>query len=87
MAKYFITYRVSGIALTTIDTEESPEDVNERLCSEVNSDNFDIELDEIHDVDIDIAEAFLVERSDGKRVWTTYVRATDKLIGEENGDL
>ena len=80
MAKYSISYRVSGTAMSTIETDETKEQLENRLVGEINDDDWDIDLDTIDGVDFDVQEMFLVERQDGKRVWTTYVRATDKRI-------
>lgn len=79
--KFLVEYHVSGTMTDVIETEESHDELSERIENEVNEDDWEADLDRIDDIDFHVTEMFLIER-DGKRSWTTYVRETDKRIEE-----
>jgi hypothetical protein len=75
MAKFMVEYTFQGRASQTIEAA-SLEEAEARIEAEVDKDDFDIEADDIDDVDFTINEMHPVTR-DGREVWTTYIKATD----------
>lgn len=75
MAKFSVSYTFHGRATRTIEAS-SKEEAEARIDAEVNSDGFEIEPDDIDDVNFSIAEMHPITR-DGKEFWTTYVRPGD----------
>lgn len=75
MARFFVEYSIRGRASRTIDAE-SLEAATARIEAEVDDDNFDIDLDDIDDLDFDVREMHPVTRG-GRELWTTYVQKDD----------
>ncbi|WP_037407120.1 hypothetical protein [Shinella sp. DD12] len=75
MARFHVDYTFHGRASRTIEAS-SKEEAEERIEAEVNSDDFEIDADDIDDVKFTVAEMHPVTR-DGRELWTTYVRAGD----------
>lgn len=75
MAKFIVSYTFHGRASRTIEAE-SLEDAQASTEQDVERDDFELEADEIDDVDFDIREMHPVTR-DGRELWTTLVLKTD----------
>lgn len=75
MHKFMVDYRFHGRTSRFVEFP-SIEEAEAAIEAEAYSDNFDIEADEIDDVDFTVREMFPVTR-EGKEIWTTYVRETD----------
>jgi hypothetical protein len=75
MARFIVNYAFRGHAsdLIVADSKEAAEAQVEKA---VNSDDFDIDNDEIHDVDFTVTQLHPVTRG-GREMWTTFVLATD----------
>jgi hypothetical protein len=76
MPRFFVDYTISGRATATIEAD-SMEEARAKVEEEAYAEDFDIDLDAIDDVDFRIQELHPVTR-DGKEIWTTYVRDSDK---------
>lgn len=77
MTKFAVRYSMSGYSNLTIDTYETEEELMDRLCEK---DDSEIEADSWSVDAIDVDRMYLVERPDGSRVWTTYVKPEFKVI-------
>jgi len=75
MGKFIVDYRFSARSSRTIEAT-SKDEATERIAGEINCDDFEMEADEIDDVDFDVRELHPVTR-DGKEIWTTYVLKHD----------
>ncbi|NZD50510.1 hypothetical protein [Rhizobium leguminosarum] len=75
MGKFNVDYTFHGRASRTIEAD-SLEDAKAKIDEEVNRDDFEIEPDDIDDIDFRVTEMHPVTR-DGRELWTTYVRAGD----------
>lgn len=75
MARFTVDYTFHGRASTTIEAE-SLEAAKATIDAEVNRDDFEIEPDDIDDVDFTVREMHPVTR-DGREIWTTYVFKDD----------
>lgn len=75
MKKFMVNFTFHGKASRTIDAE-SKEDADAAIESEVDKDDFEIDAEEIYDVDFDVLELHPVTR-EGREIWTTYVFKTD----------
>ncbi|PZP69518.1 MAG: hypothetical protein DI604_17935 [Delftia acidovorans] len=75
MAKFHVDYRFHGRASRTIEGS-SKEEAESLIEEEVNADDFEIEADEIDDIDFSVRELHPVTR-DGREIWSTYVTNTD----------
>lgn len=76
MGRFMIDYSFRGRSSVTIEAE-SLESAKAEIDSELESDDFHLDADEIDDVDYTASEMFAVTRS-GKEIWTTYIRDGDK---------
>lgn len=76
MPRYMIDYSFHGRHSITIEAENL-EVAKAKIDSELESDDFHLDADEIDDVDYTAREMFAVTR-DGKEFWTTYIRDGDK---------
>lgn len=76
MPKFMVDYTFHARSTDFIEAS-SKEEAEERISAKVNADDFDLDADEIDDVDFTIHEMHPVTR-DGKEIWTTYVRDNDK---------
>lgn len=76
MARFMVSYTFHGRASETIEAEtlEAAQGIVE---AKVNKDDFDLDADEIDDVDFRVAEMHPVTR-DGREIWTTYMRSDDQ---------
>jgi hypothetical protein len=75
MAKFCISYTIQGQATETVEADDEAT-ARATIEARVEADDFDIDLDDIHDVDFTISEMHPVTR-DGCEVWTTYIRTGD----------
>lgn len=75
MAKFSVDYTFHGRTSRTIEAD-SLEAANALIDAEVNQDDFEIDADQIDDVDFSIQEMHPITR-DGRELWTTYVRTGD----------
>lgn len=75
MPRFSVNYTFQGRAHTIIEAE-SLEAAEAQIEAEVEKDDFELDADDIDDVDFDIAEMHPVTR-DGHEIWTTYLHATD----------
>lgn len=71
-----VSYTFHGRASETIEAE-SLEVAQGVIEEKVNKDDFDLDAEEIDDVDFRVAEMHPVTR-DGRELWTTYVRSGDQ---------
>lgn len=76
MARFFVDYSFHARASKTIEAE-SLEAAEALIEKEVDADGFDIDADEIDDIDFTVKEMHPVTR-DGREMWTTYVAYGDK---------
>lgn len=76
MPKFYIDYTFSARA-SAIRYADSKEALEAILESEVNDDGFELDPDEIDYIDFRVTEMHPVTR-DGKEIWTTYVKQTDR---------
>ncbi|MBA8838144.1 hypothetical protein [Ochrobactrum sp. RH2CCR150] len=76
MARFIINYTFHGRSSKTIEAS-SKEEAEELTWAEVERDDFEIDADEIDDVDFTVSEMHPVTR-DGREIWTTYVRDGDQ---------
>ncbi|MDK4727437.1 hypothetical protein [Rhizobium phaseoli] len=72
-----VDYTFHGRSSRTIEAE-SLEAAKATIDAEVGKDDFEIDADEIDDVDFHIQEMHPITR-DGRELWTTYVRPGDHL--------
>ncbi|OAM78195.1 hypothetical protein [Devosia elaeis] len=75
MAKFCISYTVRGRATETVEADDEAT-ARAAIEARVEADDFELDLDEIDDVDFTINEMHPVTR-DGREVWTTYIRTGD----------
>lgn len=75
MARFHVSYRFRATASQTIEAE-SLDAAEAKVEADVNSDDFDLEADDIDDVRFEVQQMHPVTR-DGSELWTTYVRAGD----------
>jgi hypothetical protein len=75
MAKFTVNYNFHGRASRTFEAE-SMEAAKAAIEAEVNRDDFEIEADDIDDINFSIAEMHPITR-DGREMWTTFVRSGD----------
>lgn len=76
MGKFIVDYRFNGRSTETIEAE-TLEEAEASFEAKVDRDDFEIDADEIDDVDFTVREMHPVTR-DGEEIWTTLVHATDK---------
>ncbi|WP_340584042.1 hypothetical protein [Brucella pseudintermedia] len=76
MARFIIHYTFHGRSSKTIEAS-SKEEAEELTCAEVERDDFELDADEIDDVDFTVSELHPVTRA-GREIWTTYVRDSDQ---------
>ncbi|MCE7028448.1 DpnD/PcfM family protein [Jiella avicenniae] len=75
MARFIVSYTFHASASDSIEAASKEE--AERLVSErIEADDFQLDADEIDDVDFSVQEFHPVTR-DGKQMWTTHVRDGD----------
>ena len=75
MARFLVNFRVSGRASDCIEADNL--DDAERIIEErVNNDNFDVDLEEVDDVDFTVAQLHPVTRN-GREIWTTLILVND----------
>ena len=81
MAKFCITYRISGTMTEIIEAADlkAAERIADSNCED---EGFGTELDEADDIDFDVQQMYHVEK-DGKRSWTTWVAAGETLVADE----
>ena len=70
MPRFSINYTFQGRAHTIIEAE-TLEDAEAKIEAEIERDDFELDADEIDDVDFDIREMHPVTR-DGREIWATY---------------
>ena len=75
MARFTVDYTFHGRSSRTIEAE-SMDAAKAIVEAEVNQDNFEIETDEVDDVDFTVREMHQITR-DGRELWTTYIRTGD----------
>lgn len=75
MPRFSVNYTFKGRANAIIEAE-SLEDAKAQIEAEIEKDDFDLDADEIDDVDFYVSELHPVTR-DGREIWTTYLRETD----------
>lgn len=76
MARFSVNYRFHGTATEIIEAgslKEATATIEEKL----ENDDFDLDPDEIDDVNYEIRQMYPVTR-DGREIWTTYVLSTDR---------
>jgi hypothetical protein len=76
MARFIIHYTFHGRSSKTIEAS-SKEEAEELICAEVERDDFELDADEIDDVDFTVSELHPVTR-DRREIWTNYVRDSDQ---------
>ncbi|MEL4072256.1 hypothetical protein WKW50_19125 [Ochrobactrum sp. GPK 3] len=76
MARFMVNYTFHGRSSKTIEAS-SKEEAEELTCAEVERDDFELDADEIDDVDFTVSELHPVTR-DGREIWTNYVRDSDQ---------
>lgn len=76
MPKFMVDYTFHSRSTDFIEAS-SKEEAEAAISAKVNADDFDLDADEIDDVDFTIHEMHPVTRG-GKEIWTTYVRDDDK---------
>ena len=75
MVKFSISYTVRGRATDIIEAEDEAA-ARATIEARLESDDFDIDLDDVDDVDFTIHEMHPVTR-EGREVWTTHIRTGD----------
>jgi len=75
MKRFTVDYTFQGSS-SRIITADSLEDAQAQVEKEVDGDDFELDADEIDDVDFTVREMHPVTRA-GKEVWTTYPLAGD----------
>jgi len=75
MAKFSVGYTFHGRSSETIEAG-SLDEAKALIETKVNRDDFEIEPDEIDDVDFHVQEMHPITR-DGRELWTTFLRAGD----------
>ena len=75
MARFSVNYTFRGSATETIEAE-SLEAAQAAIEAKVDCDDFEVDADEIEDVDFTVREMHPVTR-DGREIWTTYIHAKD----------
>lgn len=75
MAKFCISYTIQGRATETVEAEDEAA-ARSTIEARVEAGDFDIDLDDIDDVNFDIREMHPVTR-EGREIWTTYIRTGD----------
>lgn len=75
MPKFIIDYTFHGRASKTVEAS-SQEEAEATIEAEVNADDFEIDADQIDDVDFTVREMYPVTRN-GREIWSTYIAATD----------
>jgi hypothetical protein len=84
MARFVVDYTFQGRTSRIIDAS-SQEEASGRVNAEINSDDFELEADEIDDVDFYVREMHPVTR-DGREIWTTFLLKSD-LRGHQSALL
>lgn len=75
MGKFVVNYTIHGRTSRTVEAETLGA-ARERVASEVERDDFEIDVDDFDDVDFTVSEMHPVTRN-GKELWTTYVMPSD----------
>lgn len=75
MPKFSVNYTFQGRAHTIIEAD-SLEAAEAQIEAEVEKDDFELDADEIDDVDFDVREMHPVTRG-GQEIWTNYRLDTD----------
>lgn len=75
MARFYVTYRFHATAGRDIEAK-SLEAAEAMVEAEVNRDDFELEADDIDDVNFEVQQMHPVTR-DGRELWSTYVRKDD----------
>lgn len=75
MRKFAVDYTFQGRA-TDVRHANSQEELEAAIYDELNADDFEMDADEIDDVDFQIQEMHPVTRA-GREIWTTYVLDSD----------
>ena len=75
MTRFIVNYTFRATAMREVQAD-SLEEAKAKVEAEVNRDDFEIDADEIDDVDFSIQELHAVTRG-GKKVWTTYPTKDD----------
>ena len=75
MARFIVDYTFHARTSHTIDAS-SLEEAEERIAAEVDSDDLELDADEIDDVDFEVREMHPVTR-DGREMWTTNIKCGD----------
>ena len=75
MARFLVNYTFQGRASETVEAA-SKEEAEAAIEAKVNRADFELDPDDIDDVDFDVRELHPVTRG-GKEIWTTYVSASD----------
>ncbi len=75
MPKFAVNYTFHGRSSTFVEAE-SLDAAKAKINADIERDDFELDADEIDDVDYDINEMHPVTRN-GREIWTTYVRDGD----------
>lgn len=75
MPKFAVNYTFHGRSSTFIEAE-SLDAAKAKINADIERDDFELDADELDDVDYDISEMHPVTRA-GREIWTTYVRDAD----------
>lgn len=75
MARFIVNYNFHGRCSIPIEAS-SLEEAQAQVERELESDNFELDADEIDDVQYYISEMHPVTR-DGQKIWTNYLRPDD----------
>src|SRR5690606_3685150 len=71
MARFAVNYTIHGRATDIVEATSLPEAIA-MIEAKVDRDDFHIDLDDVDDVDFNVAEMHPVTR-EGREIWTTYV--------------
>lgn len=75
MPKFAVNYTFHGRSSTFVEAE-SLDAAKAKIDADIERDDFELDADEIDDVDYDINEMHPVTR-DGREIWTSYIRSDD----------
>ena len=75
MPKFSVRYTFHGRSSTIVEAE-SLNAAKAKIDSDIERDDFELDADEIDDVDYDISELHPVTR-EGREIWTSYIHQND----------
>jgi len=82
MARFIVNYTFHATAMREVEAD-SLDEARAKVEADVSRDDFEIDADEIDDVDFHLQELHPVVRS-GKKMWTTYP-TKDDVLGHGGG--